>query len=143
MAIAEFTETTAESFSDQLLGTDTRRRAELNGARTVRNGMIGKEAASNARSIGTADVIAAGKFVRDLDFTLGVMGSGHTVGAADGEDVVIGPAPINTVWVDEPGERIDDEGTQSVFELIDELDNPSNLLQHHRGLWRQPDSESR
>lgn len=129
MAIADQEDTTAESFSDQLHGKDTRLSdEEHDGSHTVKSGMIGKEAAVNARSTGTADVIASGNFVRNQDLPLRVVGSSHTVvGDADGEDgVVSSPSPINTVWVDEPGERIDNEDTQNVFELIDGLDIPGN-----------------
>lgn len=121
MAIADFKDATDESFSDQLHGKDIRLSdEEHDGGHTVKSGMIGKEVAVNARSMGTADVMAAGNFAWDRDRAFAGKGSSHNpAAAADGEDGVVGsPSPINTVRV-ETAERITIEGTQNVFQLID------------------------
>jgi FAD/FMN-containing dehydrogenase len=64
--------------------------------------MIDKEPAIIARCTGTADVIAAVNFARDLDLRLAVKGGGHNVaGTAVCDDgLVIDLSPMNAVRVD-------------------------------------------
>jgi FAD/FMN-containing dehydrogenase len=107
MATADLEATTVEAFSDQLRGSVLRPGDEgYDEARTVWNAMIDKEPAIIARCTGTADVIAAVNFARDLDLRLAVKGGGHNVaGTAVCDDgVVIDLSPMNAVRVD-PDER--------------------------------------
>lgn len=101
-------ETTVESFKDQIRGDVLQPGDDgYDEARTVWNAMIDKEPAIIARCAGTADVIAAVNFARDLDLRLAVKGGGHNVaGTAVCDDgLVIDLAPMNNVRVD-PEARI-------------------------------------
>ena len=80
MATADIEDTTVETFSNQLHG-ELRQPGDdgYEEARTLWNAMIDKEPALIAQCTGTADVIAAVNFARDLDLRLAVKGRGHNV----------------------------------------------------------------
>lgn len=101
--IIDLEETTVESFREQVHGEVLQPGDEgYDDARTVWNAMIDKEPAVIARCQGTADVIAAVNFARDLDLPLAVKGGGHNVAgkALCDDGLVIDLSPINSVRVD-------------------------------------------
>ena len=103
MTTAELEETTVEAFSDQLYGEVLQPGDEgYDEARTVWNAMIDKKPAIIARCTGTADVIAAVNFARDLGLRLAIQGGGHNVaGTAVCDDgLMIDLSPMNAVRVD-------------------------------------------
>ncbi|MFT4883137.1 MAG: FAD/FMN-containing dehydrogenase [Natronomonas sp.] len=100
---APLEETTVQAFSEQLHG-EVLQPGEpgYDEARTVWNAMIDKKPAVIARCTGSADVIAAVEFARDLDLRLAVHGGGHNVAGkavCDG-GLMIDLSPMNRVRVD-------------------------------------------
>ena len=103
MATLDLEPTTVDSFARQLRGQVlTPGDDGYDEARTVWNAMVDKEPALIARCTGTADVVAAVDFARDLDLRLAVSGGGHNVaGTALCEDgLVIDLSPMDAVRVD-------------------------------------------
>jgi FAD/FMN-containing dehydrogenase len=69
---------------------DQREHADYDSARAVWNGVIDRRPRLIARCIGTADVIAAGRFARGHSLTIAVRGGGHNVaGAAVCDDGIV------------------------------------------------------
>ncbi|SEP16159.1 FAD/FMN-containing dehydrogenase [Halogranum amylolyticum] len=96
-------ETTIQTFSDQIHGEVLQPDDEgYDEARTIWNAMIDKEPAVIARCTGTADVMTAVDFARDLSLRLAVKGGGHNVaGTALCDDgLVIDLSPMDSVRVD-------------------------------------------
>lgn len=101
--ISNLEETTVESFREQVHGEVLQPGDEgYDDARTVWNAMIDKEPAVIACCRGTADVIAAVNFARDLNLPLAVKGGGHNVAgkALCDDGLVIDLSPMNSVRVD-------------------------------------------
>lgn len=71
-------------------------------ARTVWNAMVDKKPAVIARCTGTADVIAAVNFARDLDLLVSVKGGGHNVAgtAVCDDSLMIDLSLMNSVRID-------------------------------------------
>ncbi|MDT3433729.1 FAD-binding oxidoreductase [Haloarcula sp. 1CSR25-25] len=103
MATTELEATTVETFSDQVRGDVLRPRDDgYDEARSVWNAMIDKRPAVIVRCEGTADVIAAVNFARDLDLLLAVKGGGHNIAgkAVCDDGLMIDLSPMNDVRVD-------------------------------------------
>jgi FAD/FMN-containing dehydrogenase len=103
MATTNLEKTTVEAFNDQVRGEVLRPGDQgYDEARSVWNGMIDKEPAVIVRCTGTADVIAAVNFARDLDLLLAVKGGGHNVaGTAVCDDgLMIDLSSMDSVRVD-------------------------------------------
>ncbi len=95
--------TTVESFGDQLRGEVLQPGDEgYDDARTVWNAMIDKEPALIARCKGTADVIGAVNFARDLDLLIAVKGGGHNIAgdAVCDDGLMIDLSAMNHVRID-------------------------------------------
>jgi FAD/FMN-containing dehydrogenase len=108
MATADLEEMTIDSFRNQIRGEVLQPGDEgYDEARTVWNAMIDKKPTVIARCTGTADVISAVNFARDLGLLLSVKGGGHNVaGTAVCDDgLMIDLSLMNNVWVD-PDEQI-------------------------------------
>lgn len=103
MATLDLASSTIDAFADQLRGPLVQPGDEgYEEARTVWNAMIDKEPSLIARCQGTADVIAAVNFARDLDLDLSVKGGGHNVaGTAVCDDgLMVDLSEMNGVRVD-------------------------------------------
>jgi FAD/FMN-containing dehydrogenase len=103
MATADLEEATVESFGDQVRGDVLLPGDDgYDEARTVWNAMIDKEPAVVVQPAGTADVMAAVDFARDLDLRLAVKGGGHNIaGTAVCDDgLVIDLSRMDSVRVD-------------------------------------------
>lgn len=103
MAVVNLEQTTIESFSDQLRGDVLQPGDDgYDEARTVWNAMIDKEPAVIAQCTGTADVIAAVNFARDLELRLAVKGGGHNIAgkAVCDDGIMIDLSRMNSVHVD-------------------------------------------
>jgi FAD/FMN-containing dehydrogenase len=96
-------ETTVETFREQIHGGLLQPEDDgYDEARTLWNAMIDKEPAFIVRCTGTADVITAVNFARDLDLRLSVHGGGHNVAGnavCDG-GLMIDLSPMDNVHVD-------------------------------------------
>jgi FAD/FMN-containing dehydrogenase len=80
MAIGQIEPTTVENFAEQVNGEVLQPGDEgYDDARTVWNAMVDREPAVIVRCTGTADVMAAVDFARDMDLLLSVKGGGHNV----------------------------------------------------------------
>lgn len=98
---------TIESFDEQVLGEVLRPGDDgYDDARTVWNAMIDERPAAIVRCAGTADVIAAVEFARDLDLPLAVRGGGHNVAgnALCDDGLVVDLSEMNAVTVDPDAE---------------------------------------
>lgn len=112
--------TTIEAFSDQLRGDVLQQGDEgYEEASTIWNAMIDKEPAVIAQCSGTADVLAAVEFARDLDLPLAVKGGGHNVAgnALCDDGVVIDLSPMNAVEVDPDAEIARVQGGATMGDL--------------------------
>ena len=113
-------ETTLDAFDDQLHG-DVLQPGEdgYEDARTLWNAMIDKKPKAIARCTGTADVIAAVEFARDLDLPLAVKGGGHNVAgnALCDDGLVIDLSSMNAVRVDPRAQRARVQGGATMGDL--------------------------
>ena len=96
-------QTTIQTFDEQIHGDVLQPGKEgYDEARTVWNAMIDREPAVIVRCSGTADVIAAVNFARDLDLRLSIHGGGHNVAgnAVCDDGLMIDLSPMDNVHVD-------------------------------------------
>lgn len=103
MAKADLEQSTVDAFADQLRGSLLQPGGPgYEEARKVWNAMIDKRPRLIARCQGTADVIAAVNFARDLDLRLAVKGGGHNVAgdAVCDDGLMIDLSPMDSVRVD-------------------------------------------
>lgn len=113
-------DTTIEALDQQVLGEILKSGDEgYDEARTVWNAMIDKNPAAIARCAGTADVIAAVEFARDLDLPLAVKGGGHNVAgnALCDDGLVIDLSRMNAVTVDPDAEIARVQGGATMADL--------------------------
>lgn len=114
-------ETTIETFSEQIHGELLQPGDEgYDEARTVWNAMIDEKPAVIARCTGTADVIAAVNFARDLNLLLSVHGGGHNVAgnAVCDDGLMIDLSRMNNVHVN-PEARIARVGGGATWADVD------------------------
>lgn len=103
MTTVDLEKTTLDSFSNQVRGRVlTPGNDGYDEARSIWNGMIDKRPAVIAQCEGTADVIAAVNFARDLDLRLAVKGGGHNIAgkAVCDDGLMIDLSPMDGVRVD-------------------------------------------
>lgn len=113
-------DTTLDAFEVQLHGDVLRRETErYDEARSLWNAMIDKHPMAIARCTGTADVLAAVEFARDLDLPLAVKGGGHNVAgnALCDDGLVIDLSPMNAVRVDPAADRARVQGGATMADL--------------------------
>ena len=88
-------------------------------ARKVHNGLVDKRPALIARCLGTADVVAAIAFARDLDFEISVRGGGHSVAGKAVTDggLMIDLAEMKGIHVDAAARTVRAQGGVTWGEL--------------------------
>lgn len=114
-------DTTIETFREQVHGAVLQPGDEgYDDARTIWNAMIDREPAVIARCSGTADVIAAVNFARDLNLRLSVHGGGHNVAgnAVCNDGLMIDLSPMDSVHV-EPEAKVARVGGGATWADVD------------------------
>jgi FAD/FMN-containing dehydrogenase len=113
-------DTTMDAFDDQVRGDVLQPGDDgYDEARTVWNVMIDKTPAGIVQCAGTADVMAAVDFARDLDIPLAVKGGGHNVAghALCDDGLVIDLSWMNTVSVDPDAKTARVQGGATMADL--------------------------